>query len=116
MEKINKKVQHEKEFNSFKKKFDGRNLIWFLSLKPKYQLDLFYEWKQYKFSKKNITSVVVNKKRVYNYFTGSWEIKTIKTYPASFKHFILRKRSTKKYFVHISKIRDMSLKILMENS
>lgn len=109
----NKLSQHEAEFKSFKKRFEGKKLVWFLSLSETKRYDLFYEWKHYKYSRKENKKVVLQKRKVFNYFTGQIEIKIFKFYPASFKHFILEKMKTKKYFVSINKIRDTSLKILM---
>lgn len=111
--KEDKTSQHEAEFKSFIKKFEGKKLIWFLSLNESRQYDLFYEWKQYKYSRRDIKKVILQKRKVYDYFTGRSEVKTVKLYPASFKHFISQKMKTKKYFVNISKIRDTSLKVLM---
>ena len=46
----NKRI--EKEFNSFKKKMIGSNLVWFESLIDRKKWDLFYDWKRNKYYNK----------------------------------------------------------------
>jgi len=81
------KIRQSKEFESFKKKVNINNEIWFESLCFKKQLDVFYKWKLEKHY--NVTKVTEFRRIRY--------LGRVKIYPPILKHFI-RDIKTKNYF------------------
>ena len=100
------KSKIEKEFKSFKNKFHGQNKIWFDALPENKQLDLLYDWKEYKWSNKN------NIRRTKIISNGYSTVK-IKSYPPSFKYFIIGCKSTWKYRVKKEDMRDKTIDFLL---
>ena len=96
----------EKEFKSFKNKFHGQNKIWFDALTEKKQLDLLYDWKEYKWRNKD------NKRSTKTISNGYSSVKII-SYPPSFKYFIIGCKSTWKYRVKKEDIRDKTIDFLL---
>jgi len=90
-----KKVENPKkfqnEFASFCKRFfENQHEVWFLSLDEKKQWDLLFEWKKYKyFSKKKNSS-------------------------PSFKKFVDKAKSRKKFSVSKQKLREITLNKIID--
>jgi hypothetical protein len=111
----NKRI--EKEFNSFKKKMIGSNLVWFESLNTKRKWDLFYEWKRVKYHKsKNLKSPVKVKRTLWDYTNNVPKDVSIMIYPASLKHFIKEARNSYKYKVEKETLRDKTIDMLFDTN
>ena len=111
----NKRI--EKEFNSFKKKMIGSNLIWFESLPVRKKWDLFYEWKRVKYHRgKNIKEPKKIRKRTYDFIARSYKMVEIMLYPASLKHFIIERKKSYKYKVSKETLRDKTIDMLFDTN
>jgi hypothetical protein len=109
----NKRI--EKEFNSFKKKMIGSNLVWFESLSNRRKWDLFYEWKRNKYYNKITEPKKINK-RIFDFTKSKIKITAMMLYPPSLKHFIRKCRNSQKYNVSKETLRDKTIDMLFDTN
>lgn len=119
-DKRKKQLQHEKEFKSFRNKM-GSNIVWFDSLSKTKQWDLLFAWKKLK-SKNKLTKPewTIVPKRVPVDPLRPWgrarvtKVNQLK-YPPSLRHFILECKSSGQFLPMVTKVRETTIDMILNN-
>ena len=85
MNVIFKNIKHEKEFKSFKKRL-GKHQFWFESLNPRKQKDIFFSWKKYKYSTKEL----IKDRKIFSNIRKRRRNRLYSPQSVSFRKFIYR--------------------------
>ena len=115
-----KQIQHEKEFKSFRNKM-GSNIVWFDSLSKTKQWDLLFAWKKLK-SKNKLTKpewTIVPKRVPVDPLRPWGRARVTKVnqlnYPPSLKHFILESKSSGQFHPIVTKLRETTIDMILNN-
>ena len=98
LEKERIKTKHKKEMKSLKNKMNN-HLVWFESLTPKKQYDLWKHEKRFN----NLTEPTIHK--------SAWD--DIKLYPPNFKHFINKLKQQSRFKVNKQTLRENAIDLIL---